>query len=235
MECIILAGGLGTRLQSVVSNVPKPLAMVKDKPFLSYLLELLISKGVTKFIFSLGYLSEQIQEYLNYNYSHLSIEYVVEKERLGTGGALKFSLNFATSENVLVVNADTYLDFDINQMSEVHNRSGADFTIAIKKMFDFDRYGSVSVNNENKVVDFQEKIFKNEGYINGGFFFIKKNVFNDFHENQFSLEEDFLKQNLQNLFILGFSVDGYFIDIGVPTDYRKFQLDIENNENIISF
>ncbi|MCZ2225008.1 MAG: nucleotidyltransferase family protein [Chitinophagales bacterium] len=226
MQALILAGGLGTRLKTVVADKPKVLSPVAGKPFLYYIIEYLQKQGVTNYVFALGYLSEQVLDFLQQYYPSLSYQYSIEETPLGTGGGLKKAIQLATDENVLVVNADTFFDVDLNKMFSAHHKSNAQCTIALKLMKNFDRYGSVMINDNNKILSFKEKSFVKEGYINGGYLIINKNFYLSTTQNLpdiFSYEKDFLEKELTNMLVLGFISDGYFIDIGIPDDYDLAQ------------
>lgn len=224
MQTIILAGGLGTRLKSVVVDKPKALSPISGKPFLYYVIEYLKKEGVNEFIFSLGYLSEQILDFLQQNYPQLAYKYYIEASPLGTGGAIKKAIALATAKDVLIVNADTYFDVNLQEMYQLHQSSNAQCTIALKKMIDFDRYGAVEINTLNNIVHFKEKTFVHEGLINGGFIFLSTAYFiekTDHLPEMFSFEKDFLEVNLHSMIVKGFASTGYFIDIGIPEDYQK--------------
>ena len=227
MQAIILAGGLGTRLKSVVTDKPKALSPVAGKPFLYYVIEYLKKEGVTEFVFSLGYLSEQVLDFLQQNYPQLAYKYYIEESPLGTGGGIKKAITLTIAEDVLIVNADTYFDVNLLAMYQLHKQSNAQCTIALKKMIDFDRYGAVEVNEANNIIHFKEKSFVQEGLINGGFIFLNRTHFIEKTAHLpeiFSFEKDFLEVNLHAMVIKGFASEGYFIDIGIPEDYKKAEI-----------
>lgn len=224
MQAIILAGGLGTRLKSVVADKPKVLSPVANHPFLYYVIEYLQKQGITEYIFSLGYLSEQVIAYLLSNYAHLSYTYTIETTPLGTGGGIKNALQLAIENDVLIVNADTFFDVDISLMIQQHKAANANCTIALKAMTNFDRYGTVELDDSNNIISFQEKKFTTAGLINGGYLILDKSYFLAVTEHLpevFGYERDFLEPNLQKMIIQGFVSNGYFIDIGIPEDYQK--------------
>ncbi|MBX2931865.1 MAG: nucleotidyltransferase family protein [Chitinophagaceae bacterium] len=226
MQAIILAGGLGTRLKTVVADKPKVLSPVAGKPFLYYIIEYLQKQGVTNYVFALGYLSEQVLDFLQQYYPSLSYQYSIEETPLGTGGGIKKAIQLATEENVLVVNADTFFDIDIAKMFSVHYAANAQCTVSLKLMKDFDRYGSVEIDTVNKILSFKEKALVKEGYINGGYLIINKNYYLSATKNLpqiFSFEKDFLEKELNKMLIKGFISEGYFIDIGIPQDYALSQ------------
>ena len=191
MEAIILAGGLGTRLQSIVSDVPKPMAPINDKPFLEYILEYLNKQNIKRVILSVGYKWEIIRDYFGDKFKDIEIFYNVENERLGTGGAIKESLKLINNEKCFVLNGDTFFDISLNEMDI--NESYIE--LGLKKMKNFDRYGVVEIDNKGFIQSFKEKAYYEEGFINGGIYLISKNIFNKFElPKQFSFE-DFLENN----------------------------------------
>lgn len=225
MEAIILAGGFGTRLQSVVSDVPKPMAPVNNKPFLAYMLDELALNGFTKVILAVGYKKEIIQEYFKDSYKGIKIIYSEEHEPLGTGGCVKQAMNYVSEERVFILNGDTM--FKVNY-EEMHQISG--LVIACKKMYQFDRYGEVNIK-DGKVLAFAEKRYVDEGYINGGIYYLPKNIFDGYNlPTKFSLEKDFFEKYIGNLNIQAYLSEAYFIDIGIPEDYAKVQIDFKKNK-----
>jgi D-glycero-alpha-D-manno-heptose 1-phosphate guanylyltransferase len=228
-DVIILAGGFGTRLKSVVSDMPKCLAKVSEKPFLSYVLDSLISYNYTHFIFSLGYKSEFIIDFIETNYPQLNVTYSIEKDPLFTGGAIRLALEKCQKQNVLIINADTYFGFDLNKFLNYHIYQNSDISIALKYMVNFDRYGVVKFDENNIINSFDEKKFQESGYINCGYIIINKNVLMNMPLNiPFSFEKDFLFLNLSNLKVLAFVANAYFIDIGIPEDFIKANIDFKS-------
>ncbi|MFD3408632.1 nucleotidyltransferase family protein [Aquirufa sp. HETE-83D] len=227
-EVIILAGGFGTRLKSVVSDLPKCLAEVSGNPFLSYVIDSLISYNYNHFVFSLGYKSEVIIEFIKTNYPKLNATYSIEEDPLFTGGAIRLGLEKCREHNVLIINADTYFGFDLDQFLSKHIDQNSDISIALKYMENFDRYGVVKFDENNVINSFEEKKFQKRGFINCGYIIIKKNVLMDMPLNiPFSFEKDFLFLNLSKLKLLAFVANGYFIDIGIPEDFIKSNLDFK--------
>ncbi|EAJ0373446.1 D-glycero-D-manno-heptose 1-phosphate guanosyltransferase [Campylobacter coli] len=217
MQAIVLAGGLGTRLRSVVQNLPKPMAPINGKPFLAFILEYLKKQGITEIILSVSYKYELIQEYCKDEFHGMKIHYNIEKELLGTGGAIKDALKLVKNE-VYVVNGDTFFDIDLKKLV----LNGSKICIALKQMQNFDRYGTVNVDEQGIVTSFEEKVFKKQGLINGGIYLLKKDIFDEFSlEKKFSFEE-FLQENYKSLKIQTQIFDDYFIDIGMPEDYYLF-------------
>ena len=170
LEAIILAGGLGTRLRSVVSDVPKCMAPVNGIPFINFIISYLKNEGVERFILSLGYKSEIVIDYVNKTFVDIEIEYVIEDTPLGTGGAIKLACGKAKSEDVLILNGDTLFNIDINFFTKFHKNNKADFTVALKEMKDFNRYGAVETSEDFALKTFHEKTYCRQGFINGGIY-----------------------------------------------------------------
>lgn len=226
MEAIVLAGGFGTRLSHVVSDVPKPMAPINYKPFLQYLLDYGISNGINRFILAVGYKSHIIKSYFNDNYKGAEILYSDEDKPLFTGGAIKKAMSLCNDPYFIILNGDTYFDVDLKDMFNYHINNNNHITIATKAMKNFDRYGTVLCDN-NRIIEFKEKTPTEQGDINGGVYICNKSVLSDFDEEKFSFEQQILEKKLKELRISAFPSEGYFIDIGVPEDYYKAQKDFE--------
>lgn len=227
METIILAGGFGKRLQGVVNDVPKPMADINGRPFLSFLLDYLINQKVNKVLLSVGYKHEIIENYLGFKYKDIEIEYILEKEPLGTGGAIREALKYAGNNDVIVVNGDTFFNVNLLEMLDFHCRKNSILTIAVKQMQNCSRYGSVFIQ-ENKIAHFEEKSLSRSGIINGGIYAINKAIsdFLDKYSVPFSFEKDFMQKNTKEMNILPYISDNYFIDIGIPKDYEKAKIEL---------
>jgi D-glycero-alpha-D-manno-heptose 1-phosphate guanylyltransferase len=232
-EVIILAGGLGTRLRSVIADKPKCMAPVAGKPFLHYLISFLQKNEVQNFIFSVGYMHEIIENFLKENYQQLNYKISLEEEPLGTGGAIRLACKKTSQKNVLICNGDTFYKIDCKSLSNFHEEKNAVCTLSLKPMANFDRYGVVELNEDHSIKLFKEKQFYKSGLINGGIYalnvakFIKENF-----PEKFSFEKDYLEKRIHtgnkkaNLF--GQVQDEYFIDIGIPEDYEKALFELES-------
>ncbi|MDR1402235.1 MAG: nucleotidyltransferase family protein [Tannerellaceae bacterium] len=229
MEAIILAGGMGTRLQSVVPDVPKCMAPVAGKPFLYYLLATLEKSGFDHLILSLGYKHEAIEEWLDTLSFSMRVSFVIEEEPLGTGGAVKYAVSQAEEADIFILNGDTFLGVDYGGMLGLHQETNAIATLALKRMEKFNRYGVVEVDMSRRIVRFLEKQYCELGLINGGTYLIKKEALSLLPE-KFSLERDFFETNVSTDILSGFLCDGYFIDIGIPEDYIQAQKDFKDGK-----
>jgi D-glycero-alpha-D-manno-heptose 1-phosphate guanylyltransferase len=224
-EAVILAGGFGTRLQSVVTDVPKPMAPVNSKPFLQYILDYCIKQGIEKIVLSTGYKHEVIFSFFGTQYNTLQIQYAHEQEPLGTGGGIQFALKKCKDENVVVLNGDTFFDVDLQELEGQHIKAQSEFSIAAKKMYHFNRYGIIQTI-ENRITAFEEKRAVDEGIINAGVYIIKRQKFLDLQlPSKFSMEKDYMEKFFSSKPFYAFEFDGYFIDIGIPEDYEKVQRD----------
>jgi len=222
MECIILAGGLGTRLRSAVPDLPKCMAPVAGKPFLSHIIDFLQQQGVKSFIFSLGYMHEVIEHFLQMSYPALNYQVCIEEEPLGTGGAIRLACSAATQENVLVLNGDTLFSIDAGKLMGFHLRETASCTLSLKPMKDFDRYGVVEINQEGSIQSFREKQYYQEGLINGGVYALNVQSFMELpFPDKFSFEKDYLEKYFSMQKMKGLIQDAYFIDIGIPEDFVR--------------
>lgn len=230
-EAIILAGGFGTRLQTVVSDVPKPMAPVNGNPFLNYILKYLKFYGVRKAVLSTGYLSEKILNYYGNNHLGLDLAYTKEESPLGTGGGIRLALEKCHSEKVLVLNGDSFFDVNISQYTNQHNTFKSQCSLALRKVNNASRYGTITLGENARINSFKEKDGKEvSGLINGGVYILNRELYlNETKSNvAFSIEKDFFETKVQELNICGFEHEGYFIDIGIPEDYQKAQNDFMN-------
>jgi D-glycero-alpha-D-manno-heptose 1-phosphate guanylyltransferase len=237
MEVIVLAGGLGTRLRSVVSEVPKCMAPIDGKPFLQCLLNYLNRFDISRVILSVGYLREVVFAWVKTHKTDYSfeIDFAVEKEPLGTGGGIALAMSYAKDSNILIVNGDTFFNVDLDLFYSEHLKGRSNISIALKPMKDFDRYGNVILKDNGIISEFKEKEHCSEGFINGGIYAVDCNahIF-DGLPDKFSFETAVLKPKAENEDVRGFIHDDYFIDIGIPTDYEKAQTELPELEKIMS-
>ncbi len=233
-EAIILAGGIGSRLKEVTGEKPKCLALVNEKPFINYLIKFLENFEYEKIIISVGYQTETIQSHINSLNSKVEIVYSKEDSPLGTGGALKKALSLCSNEQVLVLNGDSFFEIDLNEFSFYHDYCGADFTLALKDVPESGRYGTIEISPEGNVLRFKEKNSSNEsGLINAGIYLVRKNFYLEQCPKQetFSLEKDIVEALYSRFNFRGWMGRGYFIDIGIPEDYKKANDDFKRFAN----
>lgn len=224
-EAIILAGGKGTRLQSVVSDIPKPMATICGKPFLEILIEHFYAKGIEHFILSVGYMSEVIVGHFEKKYPTIQISFSFEDQPLGTGGAIRLAFEHVRGESVLVLNGDSLFDVDLDKLESF---SSSNLPIVYgRHVDDVSRYGQFLYEND-KIHHYIEKQGQGPGYINGGVYVLGKETLASFQLNQkFSIETEFFSQfSKENTATIVFS-DGYFIDIGIPDSYEAAQKELK--------
>ncbi len=257
-QAIILAGGLGTRLRSVVNDRPKPMALVNDKPFLEYVLEELKKHGITDIIFAVGYKGTMVEDYFGNGSSFdMNIQYSYEEGQLGTAGAIKNAANLIKGNAFYVLNGDTYYQMDYNKLEELNEKNDSIMTLVLRRVNDISRYGRAVLTGE-RLTAFHEKarnpeerisaahskkkgkkkktgkgsdqtVQKTAGTINGGIYYMTTQIFDYIPEGKVSLENDVIPKLLkQNCNISGVVNEGYFIDIGIPEDYFRFQNDINS-------
>ena len=223
MEVIVLAGGLGTRLRSVVEDVPKCMAPVAGKPFLAYILDYLETQFVDHVILSLGYKHEVVIDWLRVKAFTFKVSWVIEREPLGTGGGIKMALQKAKNPAVYILNGDTFFDVNLRAMQGLLTED-TQAVLALKPLQNFDRYGTVTLNEQHTITAFEEKQAKAAGLINGGIYLLKKAVLlTHNYPTAFSFEKAFLEPEAQNQTLKGLEQDGLFIDIGIPEDFERAQ------------
>lgn len=234
MKAVILAGGQGTRLKSVIHEIPKPMAPVNGRPFLEFLVSRLVSHGISEIILSVGYLYENIVAHFgNGSQLQASISYCIEPEPLGTGGAVRESLAMAGRENVLVINGDTFVAADIKKLSDFHELRRTIATMTVIPMDDASRYGSVKVSPAGLVTAFTEKENSGSGLINAGIYVFSAKMLDLMPAGRVSLETDILPK-LAGAGQLAAQVQNVpFIDIGIPESYREFCLNSSKYTDVI--
>ena len=227
-EAIVLAGGFGTRLRNAVPNLPKAMAPVNERPFLSYIINYLRLQGIERFVFSLGYKAEAIESWLKKYYPALDYTTVVESEPLGTGGGLQLALQECTTPHVLAANGDTLFKIKAWDFEKVHVANRSECTLALKPMQPITRYGIVELGLGQVVLSFKEKGVYNQGLINGGVYLLDREQFQKRGlPKSFSFEKDYLEKFSSDKKFFGSIQEGYFIDIGIPEDYEAAQKDFQ--------
>ena len=229
MEAVILAGGLGTRLRSVVSDVPKPMAPINGRPFLEFLLDFWIRNGVVRFVLAVGYRHEIILNHFGFSYRGVPVDYSVEETPLGTGGGILLSLDqIRSAEPILLVNGDTFFDMDVHGLFAFHRERRPDLTMVLRTMDEAGRFGTVSLDKEGRLDGFFRPGEGSPPYlINGGIYMVnpeflgrERNLW-DGH-TPISLEGDLFPEWIKSeKSLLGFQGMGDFIDIGIPEEYRR--------------
>lgn len=222
MEAIVLAGGAGTRLKSVVHDVPKPMAPVAGKPFLDYILSWCLSQNVSRVIISAGYMHNVIIDNYGGKWGSMTIDYAVEDTPLGTGGGIKLALGKASQKDVFVINGDTWFPVSLGEMKKFHQEKESACTIAVAYVNDVSRYGTVKYDDSMLINAFIEKGLGDSHYINGGIYCLnRKFFFENTDSTVFSFEKEFLEKLVNKNGFYAYPSGEHFIDIGVPDDYFR--------------
>lgn len=222
--CIVLAGGLGTRLRSAVPDVPKCLAPISGRPFLEWQLRSLWERGVARFVLALGHGAEQVMHAIAQPWArNLRIETVIEREILGTGGAARFAMVEAGLNEALVANGDTFLGGALDEMLlPLDVEHGEAMRMATVQVPDRSRFGGVAVDPTLRVTAFLEKGQSGAGPINAGLYRIHRRAFENEAPGSFSMETSVMPKLVADLALQARELAGPFIDIGIPEDYRLF-------------
>jgi len=230
-EVLILCGGEGRRLRSMISDVPKPMAPIGDKPFLYHLVKNITQQGFHDFCLLTGYKTEHISDYFQNNFKNLNIRFSVEDVPLGTGGAIFKAAKTSPFKKFLVLNGDTFFNIDLKKF--IQNWKVGTLKIALKYTDNALRYGVVEVDAQGKVISFLEKgasgSHNTKNLINGGIYILDASLLEGNAEDDkfISLENDVFPKLLKEGKIFSSPFEDEFIDIGVPEDYIRASLLIE--------
>ncbi|WP_411834129.1 nucleotidyltransferase family protein [Pseudoxanthomonas mexicana] len=222
-EAIVLAGGFGTRLRSVVGEVPKPLAPVAGRPFLAWLLDRLAEAGMTHVVLATGYLAEQVESTLGEEWKGMALSHSVEPEPLGTGGAITLARARLRGTAAHVLNGDTWLRYSPAALAALVQAHGAGIGVALAQVPEVGRYGSVRLEGE-RILGFDEKGGSGPGHINAGCYYLAPDVLAGLPGGRYSFETDILAPLAAAGRIVGLKGGEGFIDIGVPEDYARAQI-----------
>lgn len=231
----VLAGGLGTRLHSVVSDRPKVLADVRGRPFLAYLLDQLASVGVANVVLCIGYLGEQVRSTFGDSYGNVRLAYSQESSPLGTGGALRMAAPLLKTDHALVLNGDSYCDVDLGDFWAWHRERGAESTLLLTWVPDTSRYGRVNVDDKGLSHSIEEKGAGGPGWISAGIYLIERRRILDIPAGrEVSLEREVFP-DWAGRALYGYQTKGRFLDIGTPESYaetgRFFAIPLSNSTN----
>lgn len=220
----ILAGGLGSRLRPAVSDRPKALANIGERPFLTYLFDQLVAAGARDVVLCTGYLGDQIRMIFGEWYKTLRLNYSQESTPLGTAGALRLALPLLNSNPVLVMNGDSYCDANIREFWFWHEGWHSNATLLLTKIFDTERFGQVKVDTDGKVTDFKEKgSGQDSGWINAGIYLLNRDLLDEIPVNRaVSLEREIFPGWIGRG-LYGFQSEARFMDIGTPEAYSSAQ------------
>lgn len=217
MDVLILCGGPGKRLRSVVSDRPKPMAEIAHRPFLDILIAHTSRYGFRRFILCLGYMKEVIKEYYR---EREGIIFSEEEEPLGTGGAIKKAEPLIKSSPFLVMNGDSFISLDLNEFITFHTQKKAVVSIALAREKRTDDYGVIKLGEGGRIISFSEKRGE-RGLVNAGVYLFERNVLSAIPcDINYSLEYD-LFPKMVGKGLYGYQTDGTLIDIGTPEGYKK--------------
>ena len=222
VTAVILAGGVGSRLQSVVSDRPKGLAVVYGRPFLSFLLDQLAAAGVRHVVFSTGYMAEQIHAAFGESYRGMAVGHSREPSPLGTGGGLRLASRSIRSRSLLVLNGDSYCQVNLRGLLRDHVDHGLAPTLVLNWQTDPSRFGRVDVDLGGAVLAFREKAaHQPPGWINAGIYAVPKEMVDSIPDDRaVSLEREIFPAWISKG-LRGFRCEGRFLDIGTPESYAQ--------------
>jgi D-glycero-alpha-D-manno-heptose 1-phosphate guanylyltransferase len=226
VDVIVLAGGLGTRLRSTIPTLPKAMAPIHNIPFLQILLgKLKQGRFISKIVMALGYQAKIIADFLS---TGTDLDFSIEPHLLGTGGAVLWSLPKTSSQTVLIVNGDTFFDLDLQGFYDFHVKKQASATLAVRWVENVGRYGSVQVDSEQRILQFEEKSDQSKnGLVSAGMYLIQREMFSSFLNGSiYSMEKDFIPIFLKKN-VFAYLDEGVFIDIGTADSYQEAQKTLE--------
>jgi len=223
IDVLILCGGLGKRLRKIVSDRPKSLALIQNRPFLDILLSQLFKQGFKRFVLCIGFKGRKIRDYFTKCSGNKNIEFSFESTPLGTGGAIKKARRHINSNPFLVLNGDTLCKVNFENLIKAHLKHKSLLTIVLAKDKKNKNTGKVRIDKRKRVIEFTEKAGASSKYFNSaGIYLMQKDIFSFMHKNKFSLEYDLLPSLLSRK-CFGFATRAGFIDIGTPEEYRLAQ------------
>ncbi len=229
LPAVILVGGLGTRLRPLTDRTRKDMLHLVDRPQLAYTFEHLRRYGVTRAIVSCGYLPTQIQEHFGDRYGDLRLEYKIEEEPLGTGGAIRFAAE-GIDEPFFALNGDSLRETDLDALATFHREREARATILLTPVDDPTRYGLVRVDSGGRVLSFLEKPRPEEidtNLINAGMYVLEPDVLELIPPGRpVSIEREVFPHLVDEQAVYGIALSGYWLDIGTPDAYLQAHRDV---------
>ena len=226
MKLIVLCGGLGTRLGPLTREMPKPMLQVAGRPFLAHVLDSIQLTEISGIVLAVGFQWQKISDYVGSHWNGIPIQYAVETRPLGTGGAIKNAMGFVDADEALIVNGDTLFAINLNSFIGFANERHSRVCIALRKVEDCSRYGRVTVGPNGEMLTFGEKGYKDAGLINGGVYYLHSHCLDGINAETFSFESDFLSLQQPGHSIYGMPFDDYFVDIGIPSDLQRAELEL---------
>ncbi|CAN2533307.1 D-glycero-alpha-D-manno-heptose+1-phosphate+guanylyltransferase [Methylocapsa aurea] len=224
-RAIVLAGGYGVRLRPVVRDLPKPMAPVRGRPFLSYVLDELEENGFTAIVLAVSWRREAIIDAFGCRYRAMELRYSIEREPLGTGGAIRQAFTQLDDEMAFVLNGDTFQRLPYDAMQSLATSEDSDAVVAVRRIADASRYGAVELDG-NRICKFTSAGAEGEGLINAGAYLLRRGLVEDTRlAKTFSFERELLTASVGAKVLTACPVDGDFIDIGIPEDYARAQIE----------
>lgn len=222
-EAIVLVGGLGTRLRSVVSDLPKPIAPVAGRPFLAHLLDQVAKAGLRRVILATGHLAEKVEQAIGLRWAGMEVRYSHEDQPLGTGGAIRLATTQLQGGGAHLLNGDTFLRYDLRALERLVQAAGVPLGMALAQVPDVERYGAVDIA-AGRVVAFHEKGGHGVGLINAGSYFLTADGVAALPaSSSYSFESAVLPEWAASGQVVALADTQDFIDIGVPADYARAQ------------
>lgn len=235
MEIIILVGGKGTRLRSLVSDRPKPLADVNGKPFIEYIMDYLLQQGASHFILATGFMKKMFRTHFGDSYNEIPISFSEEVTPLGTGGAIvKAQALLQEKTPFFIVNGDTFFPIDLDQLLNFAIGNDSDIAIALCRANENGRYGAAKLNEGNEI-QLEKKAAPKGDLANGGICVVTRQLNTNlvFSRGPVSFEDDLLPSLKDDGYkITGLPFGEYFVDVGTPQDYLKFARDFKSSDQI---
>jgi D-glycero-alpha-D-manno-heptose 1-phosphate guanylyltransferase len=230
MQLIVLCGGLGTRLGPLTRETPKPMLQVAGRPFLAHVLDRIHLPGISSIVLAVGFQWEKISSYVGNHWNGIPIHYAVETQPLGTGGAIKNAMTTVGADEALIVNGDTLFPINLISFIDFAKERNALVCLALRPVDDCSRYGRVTLGSSGEMLTFGEKGFNGAGLINGGVYYIRRKCFDGIMAESFSFETDFLATQPPGHPIYAMTFDNYFIDIGIPSDLLRAEVELQAME-----
>lgn len=232
----VLAGGMGTRLSSILGSCPKPMAPGAGLPFLEYLLNWLHTQGILKVVILTDHKSSSIQKYFSNGYWHgLEIRYIYEEQPLGTGGAVVNALNYLGWDGpFILINGDSFVDVKI--LSFYQNMLNEQAGVVLSHQSNVSRYGVIETDCDGYIISFKEKSKNSVGLVNAGIYYFRAEIFDRFSHGNISLEQEVFPALIENnIAVKGYVCNGYFLDIGTPDSYQQYQRYMRGKERLFDY
>jgi D-glycero-alpha-D-manno-heptose 1-phosphate guanylyltransferase len=211
-------------------ETPKPMLQVAGRPFWAHVLDRIQLPELSGIVLAVGFQWQKISSFVGHHWNGIPIQYAVEKSPLGTGGAIKNAMDLVDGNEALIINGDTLFDIHLTSFIRFAREKNAQVCIALRKVDDCSRYGRVTIGANGEMLSFGEKGFRGAGLINGGICYLRSKCLDGIIAESFSFESDFLSLPQPSHSIFGIPFDNYFIDIGIPSDLLRAELELRSVE-----